>query len=137
VRYRELKRSDLNRTREIVRAWRDKHPTGTADQLAADVGPDFHRDWAPVLRATLFAEDRHRAKRTTAADDCAEALDDLRWHWGEAYLIHCLELGTWVAQRRDSRETLGAESPETLRDKIIADYARCKVPRSLPDGQSG
>ena len=52
--------------------------------------------------------------------DGAANLDDLHWHWGEAYLIHHLGPGTWVAQRRDSRKTLGAEDPETLRERIKA-----------------
>jgi hypothetical protein len=57
-------------------------------------------------------------------------LDDLRWHWGEAYLIHHLGPDTWVAQRRDSRATIGAKSPEGLRERIKADYASRPVPRS-------
>jgi hypothetical protein len=34
-----------------------------------------------------------------------EPLDELRWHWGDAYLIHYFETaGRWVAQRRDSHD---------------------------------
>ena len=61
--------------------------------------------------------------------DGAADLDDLRWHWGEAYLIHHLSPDVWVAQRRDSRQTLGAEDPETLRERIKADYAARPVSR--------
>jgi len=63
--------------------------------------------------------------------DGAADLDDLRWHWGEAYLIHHLGPDVWVAQRRDSRETLGAEDPETLRERIKADYAAHPVSRQI------
>jgi hypothetical protein len=56
-------------------------------------------------------------------------LDDLRWHWGDAYLIHCFGLGTWVAQRRDSHATMGAKGPDELRDKIAADYRAHPVSR--------
>jgi hypothetical protein len=34
------------------------------------------------------------------SSDRDELLADLRWHWGEAYLIHCLGLGTWIGHRR-------------------------------------
>ena len=61
--------------------------------------------------------------------DGAADLEDLRWHWGEAYLIHHLGPDVWVAQRRDSRQTLGAEDPETLRERIKADYASHPVSR--------
>ncbi len=65
MRYRELRWSDVDRAREVVAAWRDAHPTGTAEQLIADVGWEFHRDWGLVLRSQLYVEDRHRARRTT------------------------------------------------------------------------
>jgi hypothetical protein len=63
--------------------------------------------------------------------DGAADLDDLRWHWGEAYLIHHLGPDVWVAQRRDSRQTMGAEDPETLRVRIKADYAARPVSRQV------
>lgn len=63
--------------------------------------------------------------------DGAADLDDLRWHWGEAYLIHHLGPDVWVAQRRDSRQTIGAEDPETLRERIKADYAARPVSRQV------
>jgi hypothetical protein len=72
--------------------------------------------------------------------DYTEELDDLRWHWGSAYVIQCFGLGTWVAQRRDSHATIGAEGPDQLRDKIVADYSAHPVPRDprpcrlLPEG---
>jgi hypothetical protein len=59
----------------------------------------------------------------------AEALESLRWHWGDAYAVSCPAPGTWLAQRRDTRETLGAASAEELRDAILADYIPRPVPR--------
>lgn len=58
-------------------------------------------------------------------------LDELRWHWGDAYLIHFFEPGTWVAQRRDSHETMSADSPVALRGKITADYTARPVSRQV------
>jgi hypothetical protein len=61
-------------------------------------------------------------------------LEDLRWHWGEAYAIEHLADGRWLAQRRDDRQTLVADGPEELRDMIQADYAARPVPRGgLPE----
>ena len=65
MRYRELKFTDLDMTRAVVKAWREEHPDGTAGELIAAVGGQFHRDWAPVLRGTLFAFDRHQARTVT------------------------------------------------------------------------
>jgi hypothetical protein len=48
-----------------VAAWRDQNPAGTAEQLVAALGGQFHRDYGPVLRAVLFAADRHRAREVT------------------------------------------------------------------------
>ena len=33
--------------------------------MVAAVGRQFHRDWAVVLRAVLFAVDRHRGREVT------------------------------------------------------------------------
>ncbi len=57
-------------------------------------------------------------------------LDDLRWHYGEAYLIDCLS-GRWIAQRRDSHATMSADGPDELLEKIRADYARQPVGRQI------
>lgn len=59
-----------------------------------------------------------------------QELADLRHHWGGAYLIQCLGPGVWVAQRRDSRKTLGADSPGGLLTRIREDYAAQPVPRA-------
>ena len=55
-------------------------------------------------------------------------LDDLRHHWGEAYLIHRLG-ARWVAQRRDSRESFSSGTAAGLTELIRADYAARPVPR--------
>jgi len=65
VRFREDKPEDLDRARAAVAAWREQHPEGTADQLVADLGGQFHRDYGVVLRGVLFAVDSHAAKITT------------------------------------------------------------------------
>ena len=41
------------------------NPAGTAEDLIAAVGHQFHRDYGVVLRAVLFAVDRHRARQIT------------------------------------------------------------------------
>lgn len=59
-------------------------------------------------------------------------LDDLRWHWGEAYLIHYLSgPDRWVAQRRDSHATMSADGPAELLDRIRQDYAAHPVSRRI------
>ena len=65
VRYREDNPQDLARARAAVAAWRARNPEGTAGQLLADLGDQFHSDYGPVLRAVLFAADRHRAREVT------------------------------------------------------------------------
>lgn len=49
-------------------------------------------------------------------------LDDLKWHWGEAYVIGHLGPDLWLAQRRDDRKVLRAATPGELLDLIVADY---------------
>lgn len=61
MRYREIRATDLGRARDAVAAWRDQNPAGTAEELVTVVGRQFHPDYAVVLRAVLFAVDRHRA----------------------------------------------------------------------------
>jgi hypothetical protein len=65
VRFREDSPADLDRARAAVTAWRDQNPTGTCEELIAAVGRQFHRDYGVVLRAVLFAVDRHRAREIT------------------------------------------------------------------------
>ena len=61
-------------------------------------------------------------------------LDELRWHWGDAYLISFSGPDVWLAQRRDNRETLRADNPADLREKIVADYAAHPVSRQVAPG---
>ena len=56
------------------------------------------------------------------------SLDDLRWHFGEAYLIEQAD-GRWIAQRKDSHATMSAGSPDQLLGLIRADYTAHPVPR--------
>ncbi len=69
MRFREDKPEDLDRARAAVAAWRAQHPQGTADELVADLGSQFHPDYGPVLRAVLFAADRHRARLSAGVPD--------------------------------------------------------------------
>lgn len=73
MRYREDKPEDLDKARAAVAAWREQHPQGTAEDLVADLGGQFHPDYGPVLRAVLFAFDSHAAKITTGVST-AEAV---------------------------------------------------------------
>jgi hypothetical protein len=66
VRFRESKPADLDRARAAVAAWREQNPAGTDEQLIATLGRQFPRDYGPVLRAVLFAVDRHQARQITA-----------------------------------------------------------------------
>ena len=65
MRYREDTAEELARARVAVAAWRDWNPGGTAEDLIAAIGGQFHRDYGVVLRAVLFAVDRHRARQVT------------------------------------------------------------------------
>jgi hypothetical protein len=65
VRFRDDNLVDLTRARAAVTAWRDQNPAGTSDELVAALGRQFHPDYGVVLRAVLFAVDRHRAREVT------------------------------------------------------------------------
>jgi hypothetical protein len=65
VRFREDTEGERTRARETVRAWRDGHPDGSPDEMVTDLGPGFHKDYGPVLRAVLFRTDLRDAKVTT------------------------------------------------------------------------
>jgi hypothetical protein len=66
MRYREDTPELLARARAAVTVWRDQNPAGTVEDLVAAIGHQFHRDYGVVLRALLFAVDRHRARQVTA-----------------------------------------------------------------------
>ncbi len=63
-----------------------------------------------------------------------DLLAELRHHYGSAYLISHPEPDVWLAQRRDTRETLRAESASELLEKIRADYAAHPVSRHQRGG---
>jgi len=65
VRFREDRPADLDRARAAVTAWRDQHPAGTSEDLIAAIGRQFPQEYGVVLRAVLFAVDRHRARQIT------------------------------------------------------------------------
>ena len=65
MRFREDRPRELARARAAVSAWRDRNPAGTAEQLVAALGAQFHPDYGPVLRAVLFSADRHSARTLT------------------------------------------------------------------------
>ena len=66
MRFREDKPADLERARAAVAQWREQHPTGTEDEMIAALGSQFHPEYGPVLRATLFALERHRTSTSTS-----------------------------------------------------------------------
>lgn len=57
-----------------------------------------------------------------------DALADLQWNWGGAYLITGMS-GHWLAQRRDDGRILAASGPEALRELMIQDYRARPVSR--------
>jgi hypothetical protein len=68
VRIREDNPADLVQARAAVTAWRDQNPAGTGDELVAAVGRQFTH-YGLVLRAVLFAVDRHRARQVNGIAD--------------------------------------------------------------------
>jgi hypothetical protein len=65
VRFREDSEEEHARARDGVREWRAANPDGTPDEMAAELGPRFHPDYGPLLRAVLFRTDLRDAKVTT------------------------------------------------------------------------
>jgi hypothetical protein len=62
----------------------------------------------------------------------APELEELRYHWGDAYDIS-VSGGLYTATRRDEKgEPLSDPIPEGLRLQIVADYEHQPVPRDLP-----
>jgi hypothetical protein len=57
-----------------------------------------------------------------------DALADLQYHWGGAYLITGAG-GHWIAMRRDDGRTLSASGPEELHELMTEDYAAQPVSR--------
>ncbi len=73
MRFRDDKPEDLDKARAAVAAWREQHPQGTAEDLVADLGGQFHPDYGPVLRGVLFAVDSHGAKIATGISIIGDA----------------------------------------------------------------
>jgi hypothetical protein len=65
VRFRDDNPADLARARVAGAAWRDRNPAGTDQDLIAAIGHQFYRNYSVVLRAALFAVDRHQAREIT------------------------------------------------------------------------
>jgi hypothetical protein len=63
--------------------------------------------------------------------DREDPLGSLRWHWGEAYIIARPRPDLWLAERRDTHDTLRAAAPDALADRIRADYLACPVARPV------
>lgn len=60
------------------------------------------------------------------------ALDAIRFSWGDAYMIgHDDERGYWAARRDRIGGLLTAPSPDELRQAVADDYALKRVPREL------
>jgi hypothetical protein len=61
-----------------------------------------------------------------------DAIEELRWHWGDAYEIGFDDDRGWHARRRDGLGgRLIAADPDDLIGVIAADYALKPVPRSV------
>lgn len=58
-----------------------------------------------------------------------DALADLRYHWGSAYMILHPQPDVWLAQRRDDYQQLTAAKPLELLLAIREDYRQNPVPR--------
>jgi hypothetical protein len=71
VRFREDHSRELASARAAVAAWREQNPGGTTEDLVAAIGHQFHPDYGVVLRALLFAADRHQARVITGATGSA------------------------------------------------------------------
>ena len=67
MRFRENSEKEQAKAREAVKAWRAEHPDGTPAEMLAELGPEFHADYGPVLRAMLFRADLRDAEVTTAS----------------------------------------------------------------------
>jgi hypothetical protein len=65
---------------------------------------------------------------TMALQSRIDALDELDFHWGDAYDLAVTRAG-WIAKRLDNQRALVADTPGELRGLIIADYTARPVPR--------
>jgi hypothetical protein len=65
VRFREDTEKERSQARDAVKAWRQENPDGAPDEMVAAVGPGFHKDYGPLLRAMLYRAGLRDAKVTT------------------------------------------------------------------------
>lgn len=61
-------------------------------------------------------------------------LGTLRFHWGGAYKITKAGPGSWVAERRDGKGIIRADSANSLLVAIRLDYGIMPVPRQREEG---
>lgn len=67
--------------------------------------------------------------RAAANPATINALEALRWNWGEAYEINTVN-DEWRARRRDGLDSwITAPNAEDLRNQILSDYLARPVPR--------
>lgn len=64
MRYREHNEDDVAEARAAVAEWREQYPDGGPEEMLAAVGPGFHQDYGPILRAQLFRLDLRKAEVT-------------------------------------------------------------------------
>ncbi|MGH3186079.1 MAG: hypothetical protein ACRDPY_21640 [Streptosporangiaceae bacterium] len=60
MRFSEDTPAKQQQARDAVAAWCQQNPDGAADQMVAAVGPEFHHDYGPFLRAALIRVDERR-----------------------------------------------------------------------------
>jgi hypothetical protein len=95
-----------------------------APQAAAGTGVNVDEADTGALRSALGQQDG------TLAPSEQEALEALRFGWGDAYLIgHDDDRGYWAARRDKIGGLLTASDPDELRNAIREDYAAKPVPR--------
>ena len=65
MRYREDTPAEQERARAAVEQWRGAHPDGSPEEMLAEIGPGFDKDYGPVLRAFLARADGYARAGTT------------------------------------------------------------------------
>ena len=94
---------------ELELAWADGGYHGFAPRVGPGAGVTSAGDVLTGSTPDALEQGHPGALAGDAvSSDWDGPLDELRWHWGDAYLIHFFEPGTWVAQRRDGHETMSA-----------------------------
>jgi hypothetical protein len=60
MRFREDTPQELERARKAVAEWREAHPEGTAAEMVAAIGGQFHPHYAVALRGILYRIDEEK-----------------------------------------------------------------------------